>query len=62
LGYGTVVAAIVRSRFSQDEVEAIQLNFLADASSGSDEFNALQAWRVMAKRIAREVAEDDSDE
>lgn len=57
LHYGTVVSAVIRSRYSQDDVEAIQLNYLADPSR-HDEFDELQAWRAHAKEVAREVADD----
>jgi len=61
LHYSTVVSAVIRSRYSQDDVEAIQLNYLSDPTS-RDEFDALQTWRTMAKEIAREVTDDDPDE
>lgn len=53
--YGTLVAAIIRTRFSADAVEAITQNYLADAEAGRAEFDELQVWRSEAKRMAREI-------
>ena len=51
--YGTLVAAIIRTRFSADAVEAITQNYLADGEAGKAEFDELQAWRADAKRMAK---------
>lgn len=51
--YGGIVSAVVRSRYSQDDVEAIILN-------GGDEehrakYEELQEWRKFAKQLAKSV-------
>lgn len=48
---GQFISAIIRSRYSQDQVEAITQNYLADPEGRKEEFDALQAWRAEAKRI-----------
>ncbi len=54
--YGPLVAAIVRSRYSADDVEAIMLNYSADQTEEHRlEFNQLQTWRQVAKEAAREA-------
>lgn len=54
--YGPLVAAIVRSRYSSDDVEAIVMNYTADKSDEHQlEFNQLQTWRQVAKEAAREA-------
>ena len=54
--YGHLVAAIVRSRYSADDVEAIMLNYSADQTEEHRlEFNQLQTWRQVAKEAAREA-------
>jgi len=55
---GSLISAVVRSRFSADEVEAILNNFLAnpDDEVRKQEFDALQQWRVEAKRMVDQVA------
>lgn len=62
LSYESVVKAIVRYRFTSDEVEAILLNAQlppAEAGDKHDEYGReladLQAWRAEAKRIADRV-------
>ncbi len=51
--YGKTVSAIVRSRYSEDDVEAIVNNYLADPEGHTDEFMQLQQWRTTAKQVAR---------
>ena len=53
--YDTLVAAVVRSRYSADDVEAILNNYLLDAETGRKEFDELQAWRTKAKQAAHEA-------
>ena len=54
--YGHLVAAIVRSKYSADDVEAIQLNYMeSKTTEHKNEFNALKAWRETAKERARQV-------
>lgn len=53
--YGPMVSAVIRSRYSQDQVEAITQNYLADPSSHEQEFLSLQDWRNEAKRIVKDI-------
>ena len=54
--YGRLVAAIVRSRYSSDDVEAIIQNYLSDKTTEHmNEFDELQQWRAEAKRLARTI-------
>ncbi len=53
--YPALVAAIVRDRYSQDQVEAIVNNYLADPEGRRQEFDELQAWRAKAKEEAMKV-------
>ena len=62
LSYEAIIRAIVRSRYSADEVEAILLNAQLSVNAAGDklpeyriELAALQAWRSKAKQIAGEV-------
>lgn len=50
----TIVSAIVRSRYSQDDVEAILAN--GNDEEHADEWAEFQAWRKKAKEIADEVS------
>lgn len=62
--YSTLVSAIVSSRYTSNDVEAIMLNNM-EASNPSlsvekkleyiDDYNNLQAWRTHAKEIALEA-------
>ena len=53
--YSTLVAAIVRTRFSADAVEAIVQNHLCEETEEhAQEWSELQDWRIEAKRMARE--------
>lgn len=54
-GYPQIVAAIVRERYSADDVEAILNNYLADPEGHGAEFTALQEWRAVAKQVAKEL-------
>lgn len=49
------IEAIIRSRYSQDEVEAIMANYLTDGEN--DEHNEFQKWRKVAKIVASGVYE-----
>ena len=54
--YGRLVAAIIRGRFSADDVEAIHQNYLEDKTPAHEaDFNELKEWRVVAKERAREI-------
>ena len=54
IDYPSVVAAIVRCKYSQSDIEAIVLNG-SDTEEHASEYEALQAWRAEAKRIAKIV-------
>ena len=54
--YGLFVSALIRSSFSQDQVEAITQNYLANSkdADAKQAFNDLQDWRAQAKQIAKD--------
>ena len=54
IDYPSVVAAIVRCKYSQSDIEAIVLNG-SDTEEHAAEYASLQAWRAEAKRIAKIV-------
>lgn len=51
--YSGIVSAIVRSRYSQDDVEAIILN-VGDEEHMA-QYEELQEWRKFAKQLAKSV-------
>lgn len=51
--YSGIVSAIVRSRYSQDDVEAIILNAGDEEHKGK--YEELQEWRKFAKQLAKSV-------
>ena len=53
--YGPMVSTLIRSRYSQDQVEAITQNYLADPEGHKEEFEALQSWRITAKNAATRI-------
>lgn len=55
--YGQMVSTLIRAHYSQDQVEAITQNYLADSEDkdAKAEMDAMQAWRVKAKKVANEV-------
>jgi hypothetical protein len=53
--YPMLVSSLVRERYSEDDVEAIMNNYLADPEGHKADFDELQAWRVKAKEVARDV-------
>ena len=56
--YPMLVSAIIRDRYSVDDVEAITQNYLADESAEHvREFNTLQDWRALAKSEAKNIIE-----
>lgn len=60
--YASMVSALVRSKFSQDEVEAIQLNYMeSKTTEHKNEFAALKAWRAIVKERARAVIAETKD-
>ena len=54
--YGLFVSALIRSSYSQDQVEAITQNYLANSKDADavQDFNDLQAWRAQSKQIAKD--------
>lgn len=50
--YGAIVSALIRSRYSESEVEAIVQNLLGKNMDAEDEFEALTAWRIRCKTRA----------
>lgn len=53
--YGPMVSTIIRSRYSQDQVEAITQNYLADHEVYKEEFYKLQQWRNIAKGMTKKI-------
>ena len=62
--YSTLVSAIVSSRYTSNDVEAIMLNKMESSNPSLseekkmeyiDEYNNFQAWRTHAKEIALEA-------
>jgi len=53
--YAPLVSAIVREEYTQDDVEAIMNNYLADPEGHKEEFYRLQSWRAFAKETAYNV-------
>ena len=50
--YGAIVSALIRSRYSQSEVEAIIRNLLGKKMDAADEFEALTEWCNQCKTRA----------
>ena len=56
--YGQIVTAIIRSRYTADDVEAIVNNYLlTKTAEHKQEMSEMQAWRTLAKNVAKEVLE-----
>lgn len=64
LDYESIVSAIVRDKYSQNDVEAIISNYqlCKDGKAGEDrciryeeDYNAYQDYRAMAKQVAMDV-------
>lgn len=53
--YDDFTAGLVRTKYSQNQVEAILANRGDGDESHEAEFEAYQAWRIQAKQIAQEV-------
>lgn len=51
--YGKIIAGIVRSKYSQDDVEAILCNHTEGRED--EEYTSFIAWRKMAHDVAQEV-------
>lgn len=50
--YGAIVSALIRSRYSESEVEAIMRNLLGKKMDAADEFEALTEWCNQCKTRA----------
>jgi len=52
-----LIAAIIRSKYTSDAMEAILNNYLLSPTDteSKEEFEAMQAWRKCAKELADEV-------
>lgn len=50
--YGAIVSALIRSRYSQSQVEAIMRNLLGKKMDAADEFEALTEWCNQCKTRA----------
>lgn len=50
--YGAIVSALIRSRYSESEVEAIMRNLLGKKMDAADEFEALNTWCNQCKARA----------
>lgn len=50
--YGAIVSALIRSRYSQSEVEAIMRNLLGKKMDAADEFEAFTEWCNQCKTRA----------
>lgn len=64
--YADIVSAIINDRYSADDVQALQANYIEAKDSGSDitdekryeyleEYETFQQWRKKAKEVAKEV-------
>lgn len=51
--YSAIIAGIIRSKYSQDDVEAILCNHAEGREE--EEYTALIAWRKMARDVAQKV-------
>lgn len=51
--YGNLVSKKIRSRYSQDEVEALTSNYLSDPSKYKAEWDEFQAFRSKCKEEAK---------
>ena len=57
LNYGDLVSAIVKSKYTDDEMSALINNYLLDMEDTENKakWEAMQSWRVEAKRQAKEI-------
>ena len=54
--YGHIVSSIIRSKYDDNEMQAIINNYLLDQSEEhTEKFNKMQLWRNKAKEVAKEV-------
>lgn len=58
---GEIIAAIVRSRYSADDIEGINNNYIYDGDTNKehyDEWAEMQKWRQTAKSYAKELLKE----
>lgn len=58
---GEIIAAVVRSRYSADDIEGINNNYIYDGDSNKehyDEWAEMQKWRQTAKTYAKELLKE----
>jgi hypothetical protein len=55
--YRKIISGIVRSKYSQDDVEAIICNH-TEGRGDADEYNAFVAWREEARKVATNVMKE----
>lgn len=60
-GYGSIVSAIITSKYSNDEMQAIINNYLIDKKNHKTEFDEMQNYRTFAKETARRITEEIAD-
>ncbi len=54
--YGSLIRVIVRAKFTTDDVEAIQQNYMESKTKGHKaDFSDLKAWRTLAKETAKAI-------
>jgi hypothetical protein len=57
LNYGDLVSAIIKSKYTDDEMSALVNNYLLDMEDTENKakWEAMQSWRAEAKRQAKEI-------
>lgn len=57
LTYDSIVSAIINAEYTTDQMQAVINNHLLDSTNEATEaeFTAMQQWRALAKKVAREV-------
>ena len=61
--YSPMVSTLVRGKFSADEVEAIQLNYMeSKTTEHKNQFAALKEWRAIVKERARAIIDSATSE
>lgn len=60
MDYPTIVSALIRSRYSDDDMTAVINNYLLspDDDVAKSEFGAMQEWRKHAKEVAKAAVEE----
>lgn len=60
--YGGIIAAIVRSKYSVDDMEAIVNNYLQTKTAAHKAtWKEMQAWRTLAKETAETILTNESE-